>query len=89
MREDLQRTEPGTAPKVIALFITLRPPQELVAIRQSAERHEVILLGRSDLEEAIARTQFAPNPGAVLKYWQDLPLMQYLTGSPAERMLRS
>jgi hypothetical protein len=89
MREDLQRAQPGTAPKVIALFITLRPPQELVAIRQTAERHEVILLGRPDLEEAIARTQFAPNPAAVLKHWQDLPLMRYLTGSPAERMLRS
>lgn len=82
LRESATRSQgPSATGEVIGMLICARPPGELVSVRSKAEEHGVLVLCRPDIEAAVARTQFAPDPAATLHQWRNLALMQILTGN--------
>lgn len=81
MRERLIRAEGAcTASKVTGMLISSRPSEELVTIQSLAHEHAVLLLCQLDLEAALARTLFAPDPDGILKNWRDRAMIELLTG---------
>lgn len=81
MRESLQRSREETPPsEVLALFVTSRPPEEIVGMRRKAEMHSVVMLCRPEIQQAVERSKFAPDPAGVLKWWRELALTRLLTG---------
>ena len=81
LRESAARSlGPSATGEIIGMLICARPPEELVSVRGKADEHGVLVLCRPEIEAAVARTQFAPDPAATLHQWRNLALMQILTG---------
>lgn len=65
---------------VVPMLVTSLPAAELPGIQQKAEKHSILILTRSDLEYAIERSKFAPDPVGLLQHWRHgLPLMRLMT----------
>ncbi len=81
LRENLRSAEDSdSATLVTGILITSRPVEELVTVRVKADEHSVLVLCRGDLEVALARTEFAPDPERILRLWRDRALVELLTG---------
>jgi hypothetical protein len=81
MRESLQRSREEAAPaEVMGLFITSRPPEEVAAMRRKARTHSIMVLCRPEIQQAVARSKFAPDSATVLKHWRELALTELVTG---------
>lgn len=82
LRENLRNAaRTDTATIVIGMLISSRPSEELATVRVRADEHFVLLLGREDLEAALARTSFAPDAEGILRLWRDRTLVELLTGA--------
>ena len=81
LREILSRTPEEFRPaNPIAMLVTSCATEELAPLREKAEQHGVVILSRPEIQAAIARSQFAPDPNAILESWRQLSLMRFLTG---------
>jgi hypothetical protein len=81
MRAALQESRGAAAPAiVIAMIITPLPSEELVGIRDKAEQNSILILCRSELKDAIARSKFGPDARAALQNWRRLESKQLMTG---------
>lgn len=70
---------------VIPVLVTPLPAAELTGIRQKAEKHSILVLSRSELDHAIERSKFAPDPNGLLQHWRRLPLTRLMTeGLPVD-----
>jgi hypothetical protein len=80
MHESLRRSRQETASsEVLALFVTSRLPEEVVGMRRKAQMHSVVILCRPEIEQAVERSKFPPDPAAILRWWRELALTQFLT----------
>jgi hypothetical protein len=79
MRE-LRQSDPANAMDVIPLLVTPLSPAQLAGIRAKAEEHAIIVLCRPEIEQALERSQFAPDPTSMLQYWRGLGLTRLMTG---------
>lgn len=82
MRDLQQRAGPGLhgEVRVIPFMVCPLPSGELAGLRAKAERHSITLLCLPDLEEALERIRFTPNPRQWLRRLFDKPLLQVMTG---------
>lgn len=82
MRDLQQRAGPGLygEVRVIPFMVCPLPSGELAGLRVKAERHSITLLCLPDLEEALERIRFTPNPRQWLRRLFDKPLLQLMTG---------
>lgn len=82
MRENLRNArEAIQSGEVLAFLVCPLPPDEIVGMRRKAQSHAIIVLSRPEIDWAIERSRFAPNPAAMLASWRNLALTQFLTGS--------
>jgi hypothetical protein len=79
MREALGRSlGDGEGAEIVTLLISSLPAEEVVTIREKAAGHSVILLTREDIVDAVARTNYFPDPKGVLRHWKNAGLMRFL-----------
>jgi hypothetical protein len=78
-RDELARSLGVSAPLLIPMLVIPLPPDEFKPILEKAAAHDVIVLGRPEIEAAIARTDFAPNARETLLEWRKLRLTHVLT----------
>lgn len=82
MRELQQRAGYGLhgEVRVITFMVCPLSAEELAGLRAKAEQHSIILLCLPELEEALERIRFTPNPRQWLRRLLDKPLLQLMTG---------
>jgi hypothetical protein len=78
-RDDLVRALGASAPTVTAMMICPLPTAELQPIRAKAEKFGVMILCRPEIESAIARSEFSPDAGKVLRDWRNQSLIDLVT----------
>jgi hypothetical protein len=82
MREILSRLRGHEVTnQVISILVSSLPAEELVAARAKAEQHSVVLLCREDVQEALRRVSFAPDPEGMVQHWRNLAMTRLLTSS--------
>jgi hypothetical protein len=65
--------------KVTAVIVTPRTAEELGSSLSQAEKENVLVLHRSDLLNAIERTQFAPDADEMLQRWRNAVMLRFLS----------
>ena len=71
-RDELSRSQGVSAPPVLAVLFVPVPPEELGPIGAKAKAHGVIVLCRPEIEDAIRRTEFAPDAKQTIRHWRSL-----------------
>ena len=79
MRQALGRSMGGEIAEIVTLLISSLPAEEVVTIRERAAEHAVIVLTREDIADAVARTNYFPDPEGVLRRWKNSGLMRVLS----------
>jgi hypothetical protein len=65
--------------RVTAVIVTPRTAEELGSLLSQAEKENVLVLRRSELLDAIERTQFVPDADGMLRRWRNAVTLRFLS----------
>lgn len=83
VREALHRVTDGTT-QVFPVIVCPLKAQEAWTLAKLTDRQGVILVALAEIEEALERTRFTPDPARTLDAWRGLSMRRYLSAPPAD-----
>jgi len=79
-RQKLCRGSGGLTPdRIVGVIVIPKMRSELSSDFKVAEKHGILVLCRTEIEEAIERTRLTPNADATLRHWRERQLRELLS----------